>query len=108
MKTKLLLLMMVCALVCRAQDQEIVSRAYTNDATTGTIQAGLVSVSAPNRVIATPSGATDGVIGICHGGCGIDRAAQIVVSGVEPLNVDNATTAGDWVQIGSTGWQGHD
>lgn len=104
------LLMIVCAFSLQAQSPQIVST-YTNDAVTGTTQAGLVSISSTNRVIATPSGSTDGVVGICHANCGIDQIggfAQIAVSGVEPLNIDNATTAGDWIQIGSSGWQGHD
>lgn len=91
-----------------AQTPQIIISNYHNDATTGTIKAGLVSVSAPGRVIQTQAGATDGAVAICHDGCGIDGAVQLVAIGLEGCSFDNATTAGDWVQIASTGWQCHD
>jgi hypothetical protein len=80
-----------------------IAERYQNDATTGTVQYGLVNVatSGANRVVQTPAGSST-PIGICRTGCGVDGTAQITVAGVEICRFDNRTTAGDSVQVSPT------
>jgi hypothetical protein len=94
--------LLVCLSLRGQAVHQSIQEMYSNDRTVGTITHGLVSLASQGRVVLAPVTATDGVIGICHGGCGVDGSVQVTTAGIEGCFFDGATTVGDWVQISSS------
>lgn len=77
---------------------------YTNDGVTGT-SAGLIAKLSGAPAVAVTAGLSDqnGAIGICVTGCGIGGTGSFTTVGTASCIFDGATTAGDYVQVSSTG-----
>jgi hypothetical protein len=74
-----------------------------NAGTTGTTLNKLAKLTgAPSTAVITATTDTGGAIGIAVGQAGTSGNAQIAVHGQANCVFENATTAGDYVQIGST------
>ncbi|MEE8608692.1 MAG: hypothetical protein V3S55_13885 [Nitrospiraceae bacterium] len=74
-----------------------------NEGATGTTINHLVKLTgAPSTVINTAAGDTGGAIGVCVAGCGTTGNAEIRVAGIVPVDMDGATTAGNYVEISNS------
>src|SRR5262249_21709313 len=74
-----------------------------NATTTGTTANKLAKLTgAPSTALITATSDTGGAQGIVVGGAGTSGNAQIARIGIASCVFDNATTAGDYVQISST------
>ncbi len=75
---------------------------YTNDSTGTTANKLVKYVQASNTVETTATTDTNGAIGVVYSGAGTSGTVQIAQSGTVDCVFDNATTAGDYVNISST------
>lgn len=74
-----------------------------NASTTGTTINLLAKLTgAPSTAVKAATTDTDGIVGVVVGGAGIAGSAQIARSGQASCVFDNATVAGDYVQISSS------
>jgi len=71
-----------------------------NATLTGTALNKLAQLTgSPSTAVTATTGETSGIIGVVVGGAGTTGNAQIATVGVASCTFDNATTAGDYVQI---------
>lgn len=76
----------------------------TNASSTGTTLNKLVKLTgAPSTAVIAATNDLTGILGICLANCGTTGAAIIGYTNVLSCVFDNATTAGDYVQIGTSG-----
>lgn len=76
----------------------------TNASSTGTTLNKLVKLTgAPSTAVIAATNDLTGILGICLANCGTTGAAIIGYTNVLSCIFDNATTAGDYVQIGTSG-----
>ena len=81
----------------------------TNAGTTGTTLYTLTKINGSGLAVIAATSDSNGVRGVCVGGCGTSGNAQIATNGTAALLLDGAGTVGDFVQISSTtGGYGHD
>lgn len=81
----------------------------TNAGTTGTTLYTLTKINSSGNAVIAATADSNGVRGVCVGGCGTSGSAQIATNGTAALLLDGSGTAGDFVQISSTtGGYGHD
>jgi hypothetical protein len=74
-----------------------------NASSTGTTANKLAKLTgAPSTAVLAATTDTDGIIGVVAGGAGTTGNAQIAISGQASCVFENATTAGDFVSIGSS------
>jgi hypothetical protein len=83
---------------------------FTNSTsgTTAGLLVILITSSGSSQVETALTSTTQGVEGICAGGCGMSGTAQIAREGIASCQFDGSTTAGDYVQISTTAGKCHD
>jgi len=88
---------------CTIQNQPGTYVCIANQNPTGTTANLLAKLTnAPSQVVSTATTDTAGAVGICVLNCGNTGTATIQQSGLVSCAFDNATTAGDYVQISSS------
>ena len=92
------------------QANPLVTEIQNNSAGTSQNKLAILITSATSSQVKTAvSSTTDGVEGICVGGCGASGTAQIARQGIASCVFDSSgTTAGDYVQVSSTAGDCHD
>jgi hypothetical protein len=85
------------------------AKAVPNDTAVGTTEFTLTKINSSGNAVVMATTDTVGYSGVCISNCGKSGTAWIAFAGIVPLVVENTTTAGHYVQIGSTtGGDGHD
>jgi hypothetical protein len=85
------------------------AKAAPNDTSVGTTQFTLTKLNSSGNAVIMASTDTVGYSGVCISNCGKAGTAWIAFAGIVPVMVENTTTTGHYVQIGSTtGGNGHD
>jgi hypothetical protein len=85
------------------------AKAAPNDTSVGTTQFTLTKLNSSGNAVIMATTDTVGYSGVCISNCGKSGTAWIAFAGLVPLAMENTTTTGHYVQIGSTtGGDGHD
>jgi hypothetical protein len=85
------------------------AKAVPNDTAVGTTEFTLTKINSSGNAVVMATTDTVGYSGVCISNCGKSGTAWIAFAGLVPLVVENTTTAGHYIQIGSTtGGDGHD
>jgi hypothetical protein len=85
------------------------AKAAPNDTSVGTTQFTLTKLNSSGNAVIMATIDTVGYSGVCISNCGKAGTAWIAFAGIVPVMVENTTTTGHYVQIGSTtGGNGHD
>ncbi|MGA8757394.1 MAG: glycine-rich domain-containing protein [Stellaceae bacterium] len=80
-----------------------------NAGTTGTTLYTLTKINGGGLAVIASTSDSNGVRGVCVGGCGTSGNAQIATTGTAALLLDGTGMVGDFVQVSSTtGGYGHD